>query len=100
MAERRPPPSCRRWRWHDRYAVTRYRRICGGKRARGALVALLTVLVVLAPRAPQGHLPPVHSSRPPTLLECFLRAHRPCLTPAEVRAAYGIDNLLRRGITG
>ena len=65
-----------------------------------ALGALLTVLVVLAPWVPQGHLPPVHSSRPPTLLECFLRAHRPCLTPAEVRAAYGIDDLLRRGITG
>jgi subtilase family serine protease len=69
----------------------------GGKRALGAL---LTVLVVLAPHASQGRLPPVHSSRPPTLRECFLRTQRPCLTPAEVRAAYGIDDLLRRGITG
>ncbi|HKO24468.1 MAG TPA: S53 family peptidase [Chloroflexota bacterium] len=93
--------------------MTRYRRVDGGERALGAaargalragagggLVALLTVLVVLAPWASQGRLPPVHSSRPPTRLECFLRAHRPCLTPAEVRAAYGIDHLLRRGITG
>src|SRR5205085_2554211 len=65
-----------------------------------APVALLTVLVVLTPRATQGHLRPVHSSRPPTPLECYLRAQLPCLTPAEVRAAYGIDDLLHRGITG
>jgi len=33
-------------------------------------------------------------------LECLARIHRPCLAPAQMRAAYGIDTLSRRGITG
>ena len=39
-------------------------------------------------------------ARPPSLQECLQRIHQPCLTPAQVRAAYGIDTLLRCGITG
>jgi len=42
----------------------------------------------------------VKAIQPPSLLECLARIHRPCLAPAQIRAAYGIDTLARRGITG
>ncbi len=36
----------------------------------------------------------------PSLRLCLERIHHVCLAPADVRAAYGVDALLRRGVTG
>lgn len=72
-------------------------------RGRAAMISsllLVAALLVLAPRM----LPTRHSiatpNRAPSLLDCLRRIHRACLSPAEVRAAYGVDALLCRGITG
>jgi len=68
-------------------------------------VAAVVMLAVLYTRA-SGHrggvgaATAVRTSAPPSLLECLARIHRPCLAPAQIRAAYGIDTLSRRGITG
>lgn len=64
------------------------------------LPLLIALLAVLAAGAAPRHAHADSISRPPTLLDCLRRVHHPCLTPAEVRAAYGVDALLRRGITG
>jgi subtilase family serine protease len=37
---------------------------------------------------------------PPSIAACRRRYHRPCLTPSQIYAAYGIDALFRRGIRG
>lgn len=46
---------------------------------------------------------PAHGAQvapPPTLASCLRRLHRPCLAPAQIDVAYGIDVLHRRGILG
>jgi len=67
-----------------------------------AAVVMLTVLYMRASghRGGVGVSTPVRAIAPPSLLECLARIHRPCLAPAQIRAAYGIDTLSRRGITG
>jgi subtilase family serine protease len=61
---------------------------------------LLVVGVVIAPRVTGRAAAPLRVQTPPSLGECLQRIHVPCLGPAQVRAAYGVDALLRRGITG
>jgi len=72
---------------------------------RGGLGAAL--LTVAALSLGLANLPARHmlvqgrdSGGPPTLADCLRQTHNPCLTPAQVYAAYGIDTVLRRGITG
>ncbi len=72
---------------------------------RGGLGAAL--LTVAALSLGLANLPARHmlvqgrdSGEPPTLADCLRQTHNPCLTPAQVYAAYGIDTVLRRGITG
>lgn len=78
------------------------RRGSNSTRLIGVLLTLLLTVVVVAPRvtARNAGLLQARAERPPTLAECLRYIHIPCLGPAQVRAAYGIDTLLRRGITG
>ena len=70
------------------------------KRLVGVALMLLVAVVVAAPRATARNAGLLQGERAPTLDECLQRIHVPCLGPAQVRAAYGVDTLLRRGITG
>jgi subtilase family serine protease len=84
--------------------------------ATAAVVALVIAVIVVmvvrrAPYSPSRLLVPPNGGvergigvfrrvRPPSSQECLRLNHRPCLTPTQVRAAYGIDTMLQRGITG
>jgi len=65
-----------------------------------ALVALLSLWLLWGGgRHNDARTAPV--ARPPSLLQCLRgRLHRPCFAPADIRVAYGLDALARRGITG
>ena len=63
-------------------------------------MTLLVAVAVAAPRVTERSTALLQGERAPTLAECLQRIHVPCLGPAQVRAAYGVDALLRRGITG
>jgi subtilase family serine protease len=59
------------------------------------MIALFTIACTLAPiRASAA------AAAPPSIADCLKQFKRACLTPAEVRAYYGVDVLARDGITG
>jgi len=70
-----------------------------GVRWAAPLTALLTMALLSSPGRARGGASGAPDA-PPTLGACLLRIHHPCLAPAQERAAYGIDTVLRRGITG
>src|SRR5689334_14762560 len=64
------------------------------------LVVALALAIALLPRVVHEATRAPASSASPALQGCLKALHRPCLTPRDVRAYYGIDALLRQGITG
>ena len=64
------------------------------------VTSAMTIVLLAIAFAPRPAPPPSGFSAAPTTLECLLRLHRPCLNPTQIRAAYGVDSLLRRSVTG
>lgn len=69
----------------------------------GLLIGAVLVAVALTAgfgAARRSRPPTPRIAAAPSIAACLKHTGRPCLTPAEIRAAYGIDTVLRRGITG
>lgn len=72
----------------------------GNRRALAAVLAVVALLLALIATLAVRDAPARLSDAPPTLAECLRRIHHPCLAPAQMRAIYGVNALLKQGITG
>jgi subtilase family serine protease len=74
-------------------------RLAAGKSFIVVVAAILAALCALAGGRQRG-VDAATALTAPSLRLCLERLHRVCLAPADVRAAYGVDVALRRGVTG
>lgn len=69
-------------------------------RVRWTIVPRVAVLLATLLGLTAGQTRAEQSATPPTVAYCLIHLHRPCLGPAQIYSAYGIDTLLNRGIRG